>query len=325
MLLSSAVFIGVPRHESYLTRKVGLIMYPNSTIPKPSNGSQGDAKFSQRRRRMNDICKLGVRYGEWTQAEISRYRSQWIRNDNFVAVPQRDFLLCVLPKCGSTSWHKLVRDIREPSHVSRPMGWQDRQKNNQIAQELSPELGKKLLMEKGGIRALAVRHPFGKIISGWNQKLTRGTPYQGFLMEGYPHMQKYTSNKDEKHVMTFEDLADYLATYGHDYTNLDYHFLPMTHLCKPCLYPYNVVIKQETTKEDTTWVMQKLNVSELPWWNKGPEYKDLKTKNASDIIQSYFKNVKKDTIRKLMEIYFYDFALFGYGFDPDTLEVYGLT
>ena len=282
-----------------------------------------EERFSYRANHLKKVCKRDEHVGLWSNAESKRYRTEWVRNDNFVIVSERSFLLCAVPKCGSSSWHVLARDMREPLSAGHEFGWQDRQKNTEISQELDPSDGVRLLKEKNGFRAITVRHPFAKMISGWNDKLDSGETYGDFVLEAYPHMQKYASNRDLKHVIAFEDLADYIADYGTDVDNLDYHFMPVHNLCQPCLYPYNYILKLETLALDEAYLKNILNVSQMPWHQKGSTYFSANHSHPAEVIRSYFRKVKTSTIQKLMKIYYYDFALFGYTFDIDTLTAGG--
>jgi len=282
-----------------------------------------EERFKFRANHLRKICERDEHFGLWSSAESTRYRTEWVRNDNFVIVSERSFLLCAVPKCGSSSWHVLARDMRDPQSAGHEFGRQDRQKNTEISQELDPADGVRILNTETGFRAITVRHPFAKIISGWNDKLDIDETYGDFVLEAYPHMQKYASNRDPKHVITFEDLADYIADYGSNVENLDYHFMPMQNLCRPCLYPYNYIVKLETLALDEAWIKKALNVTQMPWHQKGNAYFSANLTHPAQVIRSYFRNVKTSTIQKLMKIYYYDFALFGYTFDIDTLTAGG--
>ena len=269
------------------------------------------------------VCIKEKKFGIWSEQEAERYKREWVRNDNFVIVTERSFLVCVLPKCGSTSWHWLARDMHDPLSAGHVFGWQDRQKNTEISQELDPGVGIRILSDQNAFIAVAVRHPFAKMISGWNDKLASDGTYGAFVLEAYPHMQKYRSGDDAKHVITFEALAEYIADYGEDERNLDYHFMPMQSLCLPCLYPYNYIVKLESLSADEKWIKQSLKIEKMPWEQKGSAYFSSDQSNPVEIIRSYFKKVRKSTIKKLMNLYYFDFALFGYTFDVDTLTAGG--
>ena len=293
----------------------------NKTILAEADKAQ--ERFLYRSEHLRRICDRDQHLGLWSLENAEKHRKEWIRNDNFVVVSERSFLVCVLPKCGSSSWHWLARDMRDPLSKGHEFGWQDRQKNTEISQELSLAAGKKILQNKNSFIAIAVRHPFAKMISGWNDKLANDVTYSSFVLEAYPHMQKYANDKDPKHVLRFEDLAEYIGAYGHDLKNLDYHFMPMQNLCRPCLYPYNYVVKLESLPLDEKYLKKTLNIDSLPWEQKGSKYFSADQSKPVDIIRSYFSKVKKSTIRKLMKIYYYDFALFGYTFDAETFTAGG--
>uniref|UniRef100_H2YJ15 Carbohydrate sulfotransferase n=1 Tax=Ciona savignyi TaxID=51511 RepID=H2YJ15_CIOSA len=185
------------------------------------------ASFRFRRRigHLRRVCEEGEKQGIWDRVEKDRRATNYVQNDNFLVLPDHNFLMCVLPKCGSSSWHWLVRDMRDPLSVGHAFGWQDRQKNTQMSQDLLPEDGDRLMQNGDAFRGISVRHPFGKLVSGWNDKLARGTTYGDFLLEAYPHMKEFASEKDKLHILSFEDFVEYIATYGDNVENLDYHFL----------------------------------------------------------------------------------------------------
>ena len=116
----------------------------------------------------------------------------------------------------------------------------------------------------------------------------------------------------------------YIARYGHDPRNLDYHFLSVEYLCKPCLYPYNFLVKMEALDRDENYLVKRLGIEKIPVDGKGTRYLGGKVENPDDVIRYYFSQVDGRTIRRLMDLYFYDFATAGYTFDVDTRTAGGV-
>ena len=75
-----------------------------------------------------------------------------------------------------------------------------------MALDLDPKRGTCLVTRDNVFRGLPVKHPFSRLISAWHQKLRRNDDmYKMFLLEAFPHMKSYVSDKDKDHIISFPD------------------------------------------------------------------------------------------------------------------------
>lgn len=159
-----------------------------------------------------------------------------------------------------------------------------------------------------------------------------------------PDLAKYIGlhPPDENHVIAFEDLVQYVADVGLE--NLDVHFKTVDQLCGTCDFPYQYVLKSETSPEDSWFVTDKMNVtlsdftrhvpaleSDFPSYSEPTRKSAAQTDEAArlrhaeeaKVISRLFRHVPRATIRILMALYASDFAAFGYTFNASTLEIGG--
>lgn len=134
----------------------------------------------------------------------------------------------------------------------------------------------------------------------------------------YPYHRKH---KDPNHQMAFEDFAKFLAYYGGGQNSIDYHFTTAQQLCKPCEYAYTYILKTESVDIDEPWLLKRLNITDITLGRMGvPPGGSIVNASPSDNIKKYISRLHPDVIQKLYKIYEYDFRIFGYTFDLETLE-----
>ena len=76
-------------------------------------------------------------------------------------------------------------------------------------------------------------------------------------------------------------------------------------------------------EHDENYLVKRLGIERIPTDGKGTKYLHKKVEKPEDIIKFYFSQVDKRTIRRLMDLYFYDFATAGYTFDVNTYTAGG--
>ena len=176
------------------------------------------------------------------------------------------------------------------------------------------------LLFKGGnriIRHLNVRHPFARLESAYRDKMDPATTtstiryqkqYRDFMNETGFKLFK----KGNAWIPTFEDFLEAVSFYPEDMYNK--HWSPMWTICEPCLIDYDVITKTETMDEDFKYLQKKWNEKlKVPAFHA---YSDTKMdyNNYEENLLKIYKNVSRKVIEKLVEVYEWDFKLFGY--DP---------
>ena len=87
----------------------------------------------------------------------------------------------------------------------------------------------------------------------------------------------------------------------------------LSHLHKNCSGRYNVIGTFETIKEDVEYIAQEskldVNITSFPWTNKKNHLTDT---GQEPLSVKYFRQIDRDSIQKLYNIYKIDFEMFGY-------------
>nr|XP_039252282.1 carbohydrate sulfotransferase 11-like [Styela clava] len=301
----------------------------NAKITKKSPGlakieiyspSEKDKKLAkmQMKRRYEDRKKLLLEKCGNNQTNT------WNETMQLIAVPERNFTVCVVQKAGSTSWHKLVYKLRMNGNPWEKAG----HTLNKIAADELPQRTKHHLMRSRFVtRIITVRHPFSRLISGWHNKFHKDFPMRDvFLTKVGDYAGRHIPEKD--HVLAFQDLAQYLADNGLD--DVDVHFKSIEQLCSPCQFPYSHIVRAETVLEDLWYVLDRVNTT-MEGFNKHsvtaksqesdekpPERELTPWEKERDTIKQFFENIPKETTAKLMSLYRDDFEKFGYTYDLDT-------
>ena len=81
--------------------------------------------------------------------------------------PERKLLGCLVEKSGSSSWHKVFWELREPSTVFVPS--EAYAKNFKFAATVGDNVWSEAMNDPTWIRFVTVRHPLARLYSGWNR------------------------------------------------------------------------------------------------------------------------------------------------------------
>ena len=84
--------------------------------------------------------------------------------------PERKLLGCLVEKSGSSSWHKVFWELREPSNAFVPS--EAYAKNFKFASTIGDNVWSEAMNDPTWIRFVTVRHPLARLYSGWNRFLT---------------------------------------------------------------------------------------------------------------------------------------------------------
>ena len=109
---------------------------------------------------------------------------------------------------------------------------------------------------------------------------------------------------------SFVEFVEYLIETPLD--KYDEHWKPIFVLCPPCHFNFDIIVKMETFKHDTDFLLAQRN---LP---KGLLSKKHSTKSAEDdkeLKQRLFSQVSKKMVEALYQKYRVDFTMFEYDID----------
>lgn len=167
---------------------------------------------------------------------------------------------------------------------------------------------------------MVVRHPFERVLSAYRDKLENSTagPEHGthhfYQKYGRKIVAKYrnssATNQQQRKEPSFEEFVNYLidtdlALYADD------HWIPYYLFCTPCLIDYDFILHFETLQQDIDVLLTSLGEKTGPEW----KHSNSRGKSKSELIQSYYGQLSRDTIEKLHKKYLVDFEMFGYSID----------
>lgn len=136
---------------------------------------------------------------------------------------------------------------------------------------------------------------------------------------------------DSDHVIAFEDFVQYLLDV--DLRKIDVHFQPIERLCQPCSFPYDYVVKAETARADSWFVLERVNGTMQTFWKHTATGSGVNTMAKRDldpwslekqVMVAFFQKIPEQNIKRLMKIYNKDFERFGYTFNVDDMMAGGV-
>ena len=94
---------------------------------------------------------------------------------------------------------------------------------------------------------------------------------------------------------------------------MNVHWRPVYKICSTCFFHYNFITKIETFQEDLSYIKKRFKIKEIKT-NSLYNAASNSTRNTyyDDQIVKYFNNIDKKLLKRLYEVYKYDFILFDY-------------
>ena len=199
-------------------------------------------------------------------------------------------------------------------------------------------------------KILVTRHPFNRLISGFNDKFSHHPLYVHGLSKkiikklyltdlpdevsefmekvntNYSHMDTKTKldilfqymRLQDSHLqlITLKEFLQYLIVTWEEEGNassFDHHWMPITELCLPCSFTYDILIEHDKIAEESQTVLDYLQRNNKQ--NPPLNFTEYSPKTSVDVCNNAFKTVPMGMRKKVFEIYKNDFALFGYKTD----------
>ncbi|XP_055956194.1 carbohydrate sulfotransferase 11-like, partial [Patella vulgata] len=111
------------------------------------------------------------------------------------------------------------------------------------------------------------RDPFSRLFSGFANKLFEVNP-SFWSTVGRIVIRNTRTNASKKslsfgHDVSFPELVKYVIMSERSGSYRDGHFIPISDHCRPCQIKYDIVAKMETIKEDTMFVLKRLNMTHV--------------------------------------------------------------
>jgi len=234
---------------------------------------------------------------------------------SFMTEPKRKFLWCYSPKIGTKTWmdifvvmYNISKFIEHPHFLMwdlEPKAITKEEKGYAIA-TLKYEFA-----DREWHSMMATRHPLDRLQSAYQDKIVTH--------------QAEIRNLNGSGVMAAPTYEDFLTDIvKKPPQNQNDHWKPNWHICNPCLYHYDYILKMETYDRDTRAVNKQLGLIAANYTvghrnlNNSTEKMKIKSNNKEEIRIKSIENLEVDVLSKLYEMYLPDFILFGY--DPRPLE-----
>jgi len=284
------------------TRKLALGTFPKLQEKMENRRShlllscdkQGDQQF----RSVGDCTKFDY----WPTNQIS----------HVMLDPERKLLGCLVEKSGSSSWHKVFWELREPSNAFVPS--EAYAKNFKFAGTIGDNVWSEAMNDPTWIRFVTVRHPLARLYSGWNRNLRKGGPMAATLFSSMKLKYFAKDTADSYHVISWPDFLKFMGTATKRYPKLiNTHFVPIYSKCGLCLRQYDYIIKAETSEEDAQGILSLL----------GKEDDSLEHRNEADgsfasnpaAVGVFYKEADENVLNNILEYYQKDMDYLGYGID----------
>ena len=117
--------------------------------------------------------------------------------------------------------------------------------------------------------------------------------------------RKYREDERQEGSVTFKEFIQYIID-PRTHQPFDRHWQPMYQLCQPCRIHYDFLGHYETLAEDSRYVIDRLGIADREFPQPTIAH------NSSDRVTEMFSQLTANEIRRLVEIYYFDFVLFGY-------------
>jgi len=119
--------------------------------------------------------------------------------------------------------------------------------------------------------------------------------------------QRYrTPGDDDTREPTFKEFVRFL-TDPRTKRPFNQHWMPYHKLCSPCYIHYDFIGHVETLRQDSKYILNKIGLQNVELFRVNKS----KVK-ASSIVAKEMATLSPDEIKKLTDIYRFDFLLFGY-------------
>lgn len=170
-----------------------------------------------------------------------------------------------------------------------------------------------------------VRHPFERLVSAYESKFGSTViddRYQRGV--GTNIIRKYRQNPtaislEKGDDVTFVEFVNFIIDkWKLPKERMDAHWLSAIELCFPCSIEYDFIGKVETLEQDVSFLLQKLNETDLI-----PSFQEKqKAPNTTQSVwRQTMKQLNQQQMEDLISIYAADFQIFGYPLDNPLQNV----
>ncbi|XP_076036068.1 carbohydrate sulfotransferase 11-like [Oratosquilla oratoria] len=273
-----------------------------------------ERRFEDRKAVLTDGCSR--------VKDILKENVQATMNSRLFSAPKYNLIVCLNAKVGASTWKSNLLCIAGTPRFEKV---HTNVAGNLASKKLFTEEKLYSLMKKGTseVKVFVVRHPLHRLVSAFRDKYRNGSSVRlKKLKRGFfgPMIKQHNLQVDSHGniSVTFPQFLEYVVQSHQSNFMVNRHWRGYVINCSPCTFNYTYIMTTETWDEDMSYLVNKLNISEVEATNHLHNKSALPQGGRVDYF-SYYRNIDPHLIGQIYEIYKVDFALFNYTL-PDFIE-----
>ncbi|XP_033736670.1 carbohydrate sulfotransferase 11-like [Pecten maximus] len=224
--------------------RLPAIQQSNKLAVPPTTNRNGT--MENRRSAVLTMCRQNITYKR-------PYRDHMILNKN------KHFIFCKATKTGSTFWGRLLLQV-DRHVIGSPY-------------KIKPQIGPVNIVPtirewrnfeavlKSSTKFIVARNPLERLYSAYVDKVYSPNPYYWDSLGKYVVRNfRRPSESTCGHDVTFTEFLKYAVNAETTGRHRDVHVASLWETCSPCHVNYDIIGKMETFKDDTTYILEKLNL-----------------------------------------------------------------
>ncbi|XP_006817749.2 carbohydrate sulfotransferase 9-like [Saccoglossus kowalevskii] len=254
------------------------------------------------RRRKEHVATICQQHPELMAEQVNYGR--FLVDDNY------KILYCPVAKVASSNWRRVMLVLRGTFRNVYEIGKgvPYKYKYTSLNSYTNSEIQ---LRMRTYTKFMFSRHPFTKLLSAYNDKLSGDSPKDVFLKKIVPRVNAANKMNYTGAGFTFQEFVNYILETDPDL--FDGHWGLIKNHCNPCNVKFDFLGKFETLSEDVDGILRKINASEVADFSS---YVPHRTNSSSiDTVTDHFSHLTEQQIEGLYAKYKIDFDLFDYDND----------
>ncbi|KAH9488097.1 Carbohydrate sulfotransferase 11 [Bulinus truncatus] len=228
-------------------------------------------------------------------------------------------MFCQIAKVASTNLGKIFGVLTGKSNSSNPEDIKSKDVHYALNKQMTHlnEFQQKDVIGKiqTYYKFMFVRDPFERLVSGYRNKF-QSPANKYFMRLSKKIVEIYRQNKTQTGSVTFIEFIEHLID-PLKRILVNGHWRPFHELCNPCKVRYDFIGKLSTMEEDLAYILQ---VNGLTGGVQLPrQYSPFSFHNTHLFLYEFFSQLPKETLRKLYEKYYPDYAIFDLQL-PDVIQ-----
>ncbi|XP_072019534.1 carbohydrate sulfotransferase 10-like [Amphiura filiformis] len=307
-------FTNVPQH----TEEAHEVLKPGEGVVKKSSNKiscdekcQWEQEQSYRKKKVQRHCsaanRTAINWSLWLRDNHHRLR-------NILVSDKHRILFCYVPKVSCTNWKKLFFILNGAANLKNISKVLTHSQTEKAFWRMS-NMPQDSIIERleNYTSFMFVRNPYTRTLSAFKEKFEVRKPTNRYFRFKYAdiiHRAVY-GKPGYRHNVSFTEFVHYLGDPATSFSHgAEEHWIPMADLCFPCQKQYDYIGKLETLEQDTRFILDSFNISDLlkVVLDRPKHF----TNTNVNSLHKYFSKLNKDHKDRLKRRYNDDLRLFGY-------------